>query len=433
MNSYLNAIKLSLSKGYLRNIRSAFLGVAFYEIIQILFSPVLTRIYSPADFGNYAFILSVSTTLSILATLRYEKVIIIGENDEESLDAFLLCKYLIGLFSLIFFITINLFFFFSKDWIVNSIYISLLVFMSGYYNILILTKNRKMLFAEVAKVRFIQGILIILLNIFLGFLLNYKDGLIISLIITYVYSCWLLRLQGKNLKFSKDRTLSLIRRHSNFLTYSVFAEFINNLTSKFPFIFFPFFYPIEITGYLSLSYRIVAAPARFISNALSEVFFQKISDLHNKKRSTKKLFYFTSLALLLISICIFSTIFILADYIFVPIFGDQWKNGVVYLKIIMGIFAVSFVVSPLSCVIYTFRQQKVDFILQSFYFLLMVIALFLSHWIFEEFIYCLYVMVAVSVLYYALYYLALVRIISIKDICTEENETMLPLNMVEKK
>ena len=420
MNNYLNAIKLSLSKGYLKNIRSAFFGVAFYEIIQILFSPILTRIYSPTDFGNYAFVLSISTTLSILATLRYEKVIIIGENDEESLDAFLLCRYLIGFFSLIFFIVINIFFLFSKDWLIKSIYISILVFISGYYNILILTKNRKMLFSEVSKVRFIQGILIITLNIFLGFLLSYKDGLIISLIITYLYSCWLLRFKGVNLKFSKNRAFNLMRRHSNFLTYSVLAEFINNLTSKFPFIFFPFFYPIEITGYLSLSYRIVAAPARFISSALSEVFFQKVSDLHNKKKSTKKLFYFTSLALLLISICIFTTIFLLADYTFVSIFGDQWKSGVIYLKIIMVIFAVSFVVSPLSCVIYTFKQQKIDFIFQSCYFLSMIISIFLAHWIFEEFIYCLYIMVAVSVLYYALYYIALARMISIEHSGTEK-------------
>jgi O-antigen/teichoic acid export membrane protein len=59
-------------------------GTTFAQILTILISPLLTRLYSPADFGLLALFTSITTVIGAIACLRYELSIMLPDNEDEA-------------------------------------------------------------------------------------------------------------------------------------------------------------------------------------------------------------------------------------------------------------------------------------------------------------------------------------------------------------
>ena len=57
-------------------------GVGLGPLVQLLATPLLARMYSPADFGQLALFASVVSVLTVVACLRYEGAIQVGEDSE---------------------------------------------------------------------------------------------------------------------------------------------------------------------------------------------------------------------------------------------------------------------------------------------------------------------------------------------------------------
>jgi len=51
------------------------------QVLLIISSPLLTRLYSPEDFGVFAFFIGIIGVLSTITNLRYEQAIIIPKKD----------------------------------------------------------------------------------------------------------------------------------------------------------------------------------------------------------------------------------------------------------------------------------------------------------------------------------------------------------------
>lgn len=56
---------------YRRNIITLVTGTTIAQAIPVAISPVLTRLFSPDDFGFFAVYFSTATVLSVIATARY--------------------------------------------------------------------------------------------------------------------------------------------------------------------------------------------------------------------------------------------------------------------------------------------------------------------------------------------------------------------------
>jgi O-antigen/teichoic acid export membrane protein len=54
------------------------------QVTNLVVTPVLTRVYSPQDFGVYALLTNTAVTLSVVAALRYEYAIVLPEEDGEA-------------------------------------------------------------------------------------------------------------------------------------------------------------------------------------------------------------------------------------------------------------------------------------------------------------------------------------------------------------
>src|SRR5690554_2501445 len=59
-------------------------GTTLAQIIVVLTSPLLTRLYGPEAFGFYALFASITGILGVIACMRYELAIMLPKTDEEA-------------------------------------------------------------------------------------------------------------------------------------------------------------------------------------------------------------------------------------------------------------------------------------------------------------------------------------------------------------
>src|SRR5690606_30650583 len=70
----------------LKNVFTLLSGTAFGQLIPILISPILTRLYTPEEIGTYSIFFATSNILAIVATGRLEFAILIPKARDESWD-----------------------------------------------------------------------------------------------------------------------------------------------------------------------------------------------------------------------------------------------------------------------------------------------------------------------------------------------------------
>ena len=73
--------KLKPKSEFTRNVLTLMTGTAIAQAIPIIVSPILTRLYSPEDFGRLALFISIVSIMSVLATGKYELAIILPKKN----------------------------------------------------------------------------------------------------------------------------------------------------------------------------------------------------------------------------------------------------------------------------------------------------------------------------------------------------------------
>lgn len=96
MNGLLVRLERWLPRGsFVRNVAVLAGGTAAGQAIVVLASPVLTRLYTPEDFGVLAVYASLLCVLSTVATLRYELAIPLPKRDEDAAALVVLCLVIV--------------------------------------------------------------------------------------------------------------------------------------------------------------------------------------------------------------------------------------------------------------------------------------------------------------------------------------------------
>src|SRR5690554_6729775 len=75
---------------FIRNVVTLMTGTTFAQALMILVAPILTRLYSPEDFGVFALYTSILGIIAVVACWRYELAIVLPEKDEDAANLLVL-------------------------------------------------------------------------------------------------------------------------------------------------------------------------------------------------------------------------------------------------------------------------------------------------------------------------------------------------------
>ena len=104
--------KINLNYLFLKNVFTLVSGSVAAQAITILALPVLTRLWSPKDFGLFASYVAIVSILEVLFMGRFDMALMLPKKNKDALNVMLLGFYLSIIFVILFYLLFIFQFFF---------------------------------------------------------------------------------------------------------------------------------------------------------------------------------------------------------------------------------------------------------------------------------------------------------------------------------
>lgn len=387
---------LSLIKSN-KAIRSVLLlvgGSGLGHIITFTILPVLTRYFTPTDFGYLAVYIALISLMSSVACLRFEIAIPLPKVKKVALALLVMSG---GLCFILALITVPILMFFSEK--VGEMtglsegflfLIPLGVFLAGFFNSLQYWFTRCKSFGLIARTRITQSVAGNSTQLGAGFL-----GLSSGLALGHLFYCSagvlgmvvkLLRSEFNTLKKLKQKHFIFsMKKYKQYPLFSTPEVFANNAGIQFPILLISAYSVSEEAGLLLLAMKVMQAPMGLIGSSISQVFYAEVAKANNsieQKNITKK----TLKALFKVGIGPIIFVGIIAEPVFLFIFGPEWGRAGTLVSWCTLWFAFQFASSPISMIMHVKQRQKSMLLLTTFGGLLRVIPVIIFAFYFNVYV-----------------------------------------------
>ena len=305
------------------------------QAIGFALTPIISRLFTPADFGIFGSFNAVAGIIAAGITLDYSQAIMLPKEKKDALHLFfisclstiiitLLCllasliapAYLIGLMKA------------PGSWVLVLLVLTLLIL--GFNNALQSWCVRIKAFKQTSASQIVRSISSNGMQISFGCFKAGSAGLIISSVLADLFASvnllYIFRSDFKSSehKISWRRIKQLALEYSDFPIYSASRNVINALSMGLPVLLLTNYYGIAVAGAYAFADRILSAPMGLILSALRQVLFQKAAETDHHGGSLLSLFIKVTAGLFAIAVIPALILIIWAPLIFSIIFGHKW-------------------------------------------------------------------------------------------------------------
>ncbi|MEG9296041.1 oligosaccharide flippase family protein [Mangrovibacillus sp. Mu-81] len=361
--------KRILSNDFNKNVITLLSGTTIAQAIPLIISPILTRIYSPEDFGVYALFVSIITIFGSIANAKYELAIVLPAEDEDAINIASLSLIIAALFSfslllIVLFLHDYLVYILGNEQISTWLYVAPgVVLLVGLFNMLNYLNTRFKNYKDISRANIYKSVVTGVVQLSIGFLKPGELGLILGQILSNITgnTRLLKNILRKNniLKVVNIKEMKrLAKEYKEYPTFTMWGGLSNTLSQNITSIFISSLYSLTILGYFSLIQRILGTPIRLVGSSIGQVYFQKAAEEKRKTGNAKLTFNSTLKKLLIISLPSFTFLFFFIDDIVTLIFGTEWAKAGNYAQLLMPLFFLRFVVTPLSITNPLFKKNK---------------------------------------------------------------------------
>ncbi|PLY10476.1 MAG: translocase [Arcobacter sp.] len=345
-------------------------GTTISQAIPVAISPILTRIYSPEDFGLLAIYISIVTILATVIAGAYDFAIVLPKHDKDVIPLLQLSFLITSIISIIVLVIVTLFnneimiLLNNKEIGIWLYFLPLSIFLMGIYQTISFWLNRHKYYKQIATTRVIQSGTTAFFQLLMGVLTITISGLITGRIIGQVFSTWvILRIFFKKKKilirrFQQNKIYALAKRYKRFPLYETWSNLLNSSSTEVPVILITSLFSIKTAGFYALANRILLLPLSLLGSSIGQVFLQKASetrkDIVQLKLITQSIFS----KLVYIGVLPIGIIMIFGDVIFAFIFGNEWKISGEFSQVLALWLFFVFITSPLSNLLIVLEKQK---------------------------------------------------------------------------
>jgi len=364
-----------------RNVINLITGTTIAQAIPFAAAPILTRLYSPEEFGMFAFYSAIVSIFAVLATARYELAIVLPKRKSDAYQIVILSWAITTIISFFAFLFIWLLDYHIVRLLNNPniaqwlYWIPISIFLMGIYQPLYYWFNREKEYKHMANSRIVQSSALAASQIFIGLLTKLSaSGLILGqLTAQIIASFYMGRKFFKNTygahKPHKLKQLVLAKKYINFPKFLLVSHTMNAASRQLPNIFFNILLTASVAGYYLLVQRVIGVPMTVVGGAIGDVFRQEASQAYAERGECKAEYKSTLKKLLLISIAPFAVFFFKAPDLFAMVFGAECREAGEYARILTPMFMLQFISSPLANMYLIAKKQKEDLYLNSLIFI----------------------------------------------------------------
>jgi len=358
--------------GFVRSVIVLTTGTVIAQSITYLIAPILTRIYSTEEIGDFGLYMRAIGFISALATARYEFSLPLPKNDSHSFLLYRLSLRIAGYILLACGI-LGFIYLLTQPFNLNQVlFVFITIFSSGFLVLINLGTNwsiRKKHFKKISFTRISNSFVSNGLRLGFGLLHMGSIGLILASLIGYIVSSLsfvkdFFQLKKFNaLLFSNKKMYVLSREYKQFPQVSLPHVVIDLGRDLLIAGLIVYFFSKDIFGSYSHSYTILRLPLVLIGTSIGQVFFNKCTVMINEGKRIDKVLEKIFATLLLISVVPFTVIFLWGEPLFYFVFGHKWGDSGYYSEIMAIWLMLNFLISPISNIPMILHRQKEYFTL----------------------------------------------------------------------
>lgn len=377
---------------FFQNIAVVAGGNATAKLIGIIAAPIITRLYTPEDYGIFSVFLSVIGIAGSLATLRYAVTIPIAKEENLADNILKLCFSITLTLSVIWFLGIALFgnYFtvkFSAEQLQPYLWLMPVVFFAkGIYEALNNWAVRMQKFRLITRTKMSQGISsagvkigfgamgITPLGLFIGHIAQEAAG------ITSLFSK-LVQLKPSFFKtFSLSEITYAAKRYKKFPIVQSWSQLLLALATQLPVLLIGLVYGIEVAGVFGLAQNMINMPMDLIGQSVAQVYYAEISKYgKNNPEKIYKLSVSILKKLFWVGLIPVGFIALLGPWLFSIVFGSEWLDAGVYAQILSILILFRFISGPIMSCLNVLEKQGIQFFLNIGRVLLISFVFFLAY------------------------------------------------------
>ena len=346
-------------------------GTGAAMVVVTACSPILTRLYSPSDFGIYAVATSILAILITVTCLRYEFAIPLPATDVAAANLLALAVITAVVVSLASGVVLWL----AGPWLLALFgapglgpYVPLLTIgqlgggiVSVFTNWAVRTKT----FSEIALNRLTQSGTLVAVQIGLGIVGLGTGGLLVGDVAGRAAgSSRLARVAWRSdaasfRRVSRAGILFAAQRYRRFPALSAPSALLNTLAMQSPLLLIVALYGADVGGQYALADRLCSLPLTLVAGAVGQVFVSMTARLAREQPAALRTrFARTTRSLARVAIGPAIVLAVVAPVLAGAVFGQAWGEAGLFVTILTPMYYLTFVASPTGEILNILERQR---------------------------------------------------------------------------
>jgi O-antigen/teichoic acid export membrane protein len=366
----------------LKSVAWVSVGTVATQLVSLVSTPILTRMYGPSEYGVFATFITATTLLTLLATWRLELAIDLPKERAESRRLASLCLLLalatcvvvlmLGGLGLLLLQPV-------RDWVDRSLVYPQLLFLIpvmallGVWGNLIAAYHFRNLDFKQVTIRRVSNALIDVgaklgFGSMGGFVIN---GLVAGTIVsssTFVAQVKTIALKGEQRLFEPLRWTQIRALLTEFRQFPIFGlptVLTNQFYTSLPIWVVGSYFGTTTLGLVYIAQRLAQIPEQALSVPVAQVFRRHAAQRYRETGECRDLFLKTAVSLLAGGLLLMLPMFLFAEDILRWLFGARWETAAPAARILIVAGFLQFVASPLTTMFVVAARQRSDFLLSS--------------------------------------------------------------------
>lgn len=341
-----------LFKGqYLRNIVTLISGTAIAQIANILFLPLITRLYGPEAFGGLGYFSSLLGFLTPMAAFCYPLALVLPKRRSEgkvifdlSLKLAFFSSFMTGFFLFFLELFLESPVPFSGSYFFVPVGMFLSVCIMAYTQWAIKYGQFRLVAVVTVLITLFGGSAKVVFGYFYPNVITLISITVITLLINVIFLLVTLRVGIKptNILAFEKRHLAIAKKYIRFPIYRTPHAMMAVVSQSAPVFLLTAFYGAKYAGFFALTRVVLSAPVTLIGKAVYDASYPKMTQRYNEGQANFRFVVKVTSGLALLSVFPLILMFFGGGYIFELFFGEEWRISGVYAGWMSIWFAFNF-------------------------------------------------------------------------------------------
>lgn len=398
---------MKIKSDFAKNVLTVLSGSSIALVIPLLISPLLSRIFSPEQFGYLALYVSMCAIGVVIASGRFELTIVLAPSNRYAYYLAMVAFGLTALFCVVFFVGLGVLALFRPEFIERYLPIPIVfpllpvgIFLLTATQILTAWSVRRKHYKQISQARVLQSAALCGGQLTTGALSFTMFGLVLGH--TLGAACMTYRLWRASVREFREfartasmrRVVAAAKRYKDFPRFMIVGQLANVVSSQTPILLLTALYGTQAAGFYSLADRMLVIPSAFIAASIGEVYRQEAAASFNRDGHCRGIFVKAAKRLALLGLAPALIAVIAAPTLFPIIFGQAWVEAGKIAAILGVLVFFQTLGSTLSYTILLTKMYRADLIWQISRLVVVVGAIYAGYYFFNSLLYSVTFLVA---------------------------------------